>query len=298
MRAGIDGEVPVGTIAATGCCPPPVCEINPDSLACSAISLLPTGPLWDSTKQQGIGCVKDCTDGCAIQPFGNENEVCTSLVAHAIYTGRKLYYYVIGALWPALREDDPDTAFTTMDEWLDRLGWVDCYNQFCRDPALGEMTPYEILGECGIEYCPPTFSPELTLVYKRGIIRALSRLRRGIIPNLAALNFVLEPLYARVELDPDYDPVNNPQVQKCLILGSTATHAPVVTKDPCPRTETNVLQSQKTVPLFITPGNGLCAGGASVAYPLVLAAHCIARSLLPSCCIVCLRREDLLPNPA
>jgi hypothetical protein len=196
----------------------------------------------------------------------------------------------MNSLWPSLREADPETAFTTMDEWLDRLGWVDCYNQFCRDPFLGQLSPYEILGECGVEYCPPTFTEEFSLVYKRGIIRALNRLRRGVIPNLEAINFIIAPLYAELVLDPDYGPAN-PLVEKCLVLQTTAEFAPPVTKFPCPRTDTTMVESEKQVPLWISPGKGLCAGGPAKAYPLVLAAHCIVRSLLPTCCTICLRRE-------
>lgn len=290
MVAGIDGLVPVGKIPPSGCCPPDICEISPESLSCSAINLLPSGPLWDAAKAKGIACGGDCLEDCQESPFGTEEDVCQTLVAHAIYTGRKLYYYIMNSLWPSLREADPETAFTTMDEWLDRLGWVDCYNQFCRDPFLGQLSPYEILGECGVEYCPPTFTEEFSLVYKRGIIRALNRLRRGVIPNLESINFIIAPLYAELVLDPDYGP-QNPLVEKCLVLRTTAEFAPPVVKYPCPRTDTTMAESGKQVPLWISPGKGLCAGGPAKAYPLVLAAHCIVRSLLPTCCTICLRRE-------
>src|SRR6478752_2347785 len=115
MSAGIDGLVPVGVLPPSGCCPPDICEINPDALACTAISLLPSGPLWDKAKMAGISCGGNCESDCGEKPFGTEEDVCQSLVAHAIYTGRKLYYYIMNSLWPSLRESDPETAFTTMD---------------------------------------------------------------------------------------------------------------------------------------------------------------------------------------
>lgn len=285
---GIDGGVPLGTLPPTGCCPPSICELSVDAIKCTMVSLLPNGPLWDQSKEAGFVCDTNCTPYCP-DGKGEEQELCGSLVSHAVYTARKLYYFLTNAIQPALRESRPDTASDTMDDWLDRLGWVDCYNSYCRSKDLGEITPYEILGPCGVEYCPPTFSKELALVYKRGLIVALHRLRLGIIPNLEAINFVIAPLYSRLYLDPNYGTA--PDVAKCLILRHTQTTAPVVIKEPCPRTAETQLAASRTVRLWLSPADGLCAGSPQRVYPLTLAAHCIVRSLLPTCCNICIDRQ-------
>lgn len=288
---GIDGRVRVGQIASDGCCPPDLCSITPESITCAAVSLLPSGPLWDQSKQlafgkSGYGCGEYCSD---CESFGAENEACASLVLHAIYSARKLHYYIQTALWPSVREANPYTAWTTMDSWLDRLGWVDCYNTFCREKYLGEMTPYEVMGECGLTYCPPTFSPELEVLYKRGVITALHRMRLGFIPNLASINFILSSLYSEVVLDPTWNA--NSGKPPCVVLRPKGDYAPQAIKEPCPRSEATVQQSQKQVKLFLTPVDGLCLGSVKKAYPLTLAAHCILLSLLPNCCTICLKRQ-------
>lgn len=284
---GIDGRVAVGSPPSDGCCPPDLCSITPESLACNSVALLPSGPLWDKAKEVVIQCKGRCDDVC--NAFGKTQDMCASIALHAVYSSRKLYYFIMGSLWPSVREANPMTAWSTMDEWLDRLGWADCYNTYCRSKELGEITPYEVLGECGIEFCPPTFSEELTRVYKRGVIAALWRLRHGIEGNLASINFIISSLYAELVVDPSYDPLSGDK--PCLILRPTADYAPVVLKEHCPRNETTILQGQKQVKLYLTPGDGLCVGGPNRAYPLLLAAHCIVRSLLPNCCNICLKRQ-------
>lgn len=284
---GLDGDMPVGVIPSDGCCPPDICSIDVDVLACGIVGLLPSGPLWDASKQAAIDCHGAC--GNCDMPTDVDQKLCGSIVQHSIYAAHKLFYYINSSLWPALRESNPYTAWSTMDSWLDRLGWADCYNGYCRDPHLGTMTPYEILGECGVVYCPPTFSEELTRVYKRGVITALWRLRHGIVQNLASINFIISSLHAELVIDPDFDPASGEQA--CLILRSTSDYAPVVLKEPCPRNDTTILAAQKQVKLYLTPGDGLCAGGPRRAYPLVLAAHCIVRSMLPTCCKICLARD-------
>jgi len=288
---GVDGLVPIGQLPDSGCCPPDICEITVDSLACNLINILPNGPLWDRAKEEGIQCYSACAPS---RPATDPNcslpgDACGSMVAHAVYSAKKLHNAIVGALWPALRESQPHTAYDTMDEWLDRLGWIDCYNRYCRDPALGTMTPYEIIGECGIEPCPPVFGVELERVYKRGVITALWRLRHGVTFNLAAINFILEPLYSELVIDPAYG--TNPSVPKCLILRPTADVVNVVTREPCPRTPESMLAASKTVLTYLSPGKGLCAGGPSRAYPMTLAAHCIVRSMLPTCCNICVKLQ-------
>lgn len=282
---GIDGLVPVGVIESDGCCPPDVCAITTESLSCSFISLLPSGPLWDQAKVSGLACKSWC-DPCGPSATGD----CASLVNYAAYTGRLLYDTIAGVLWPALREASPFTAWTTMDSWLDRLGWRDCYNSTCRDAALGPITPYEIMGECGPTFCPPIMSEDLQRLYKRGVIVALWRMRHGIARNLAAINFILEPLFAELAQDPANNQ-NDPAAQQCLVLRPTTNFANKIIQEPCPRTDTTILEQQKQVQLYLSPGQGVCVGAPSRVYPLQLAAHCIVRSLLPSCNTVCVKRK-------
>lgn len=290
QKPGIDGLVPFYTPPADACCPPDLCSITLDSLRCAYVGLLPSGPLWDAAKQRAMNLPDGglCGDPCASDcPPAN---ACSSMVDYARFTGAMLYNQIFDSLWPSLRESSPVTAYTTMDSWLDRLGWRDCYNTHCRDPRLGEMTPYEIMGECGVEYCPPTFTPAFSLIYKRGVLTALWRLRHGVAKNLAGINFVLAPLYSEIVLDPNFGPTN-PDVEPCLVLRPTADEAPHVQPAPCPRNAETDAVDRRREPIFLTPATGLCAGSPPKVYPMTLAAHCIARSLLPTCCNVCLRRE-------
>jgi hypothetical protein len=285
---GIDGYTPVGEMASDTCCLPDLCSITPESIACAFVGLLPSGPLWDKSKELTIACGGNCDQNC--NQFGNEKDSCASLVLHAVYSARKLHYYIQSALWPSVRESNPYTAFTTMDSWLDRLGWQDCYNTFCRDKYLGEMTPYEVMGECGVEFCPPTFSEDLALIYKRAVITALWRMRLGFLPNLSSLNFILSSLYSELVPDPDWNELSGEP--RCLLLRPTADYAPVVLKEPCPRNQNTVLAGQKQVKLYLTQADGLCVGSTKRAYPLTLAAHCIVLSLLPNCCTFCLKQKS------
>lgn len=280
---GIDGLTPKGEIEGTDCCPPDICAITEESLACNFINLLPNGPLWDEAKLKGLACKTWCESNCP-------DDVCGSLVAYAAYTGRRLHTVIQDILWPSIREASPYTAWDNMDDWLDRLGWVDCYNGFCRDPGLGELTPYEILGECGPQYCPPTFPDALARLYKRGVIVALWRMRHGFVKNLSAINFILSSLYSTLELDPNYNP-NDPAAKLALVLRPSADFAHAVTKEACPRTEQTIADANKMVKLYMTPGNGVCVGAPSRVYPLTLAAHCIVRSLLPSCSVFVVNRK-------
>lgn len=284
LVAGIDGLVQLGVIPSTGCCPVDPCSLTVESIACSFINLLPKGPLWDKAKEEGISCKGWCFPVC---PPTNG---CSSLVNYAIYTGRRLYDLLISTLQPALREANPYTAWDTMDDWLERLGWIDCYSSSCRDPSLGDLTPYEVIGECGPAFCPPNIPPDLQRIYKRGVINALWKMRHGVARNLAAINFVLEDLYTELVLDPDYDP-EDPESKKCLVLRPTDDFGRKVIRLPCPLSDREILEMQTMVQLYLTPGNGVCIGAPEKVYPTQLAAHCIVRSLLPSCDTVCILRK-------
>lgn len=279
MIGGIDGLVPNAEIEGASCCPPDPCSITAENVACNFINLLPSGPLWDEAKYRGVQCGGWCEANC------NSGD-CASLVNYAAFLGRRLHAMIQDNLWPSLRESSPYTAFETLDEWLERFAWRDCYMGTCRSPALGELTPYEIMGECGPQYCPPTFSDDLALLYKRGIVIALHRMRMRPVRNLAALNFVLEYLYTEVIPDPTWDEGDGTDL--CLVARPTDDYAPAYRQITCPPQDT---ASDKMVKLFLTPGDGICVGGPARVYPLTLAAFCILRALLPSCDTVCLIRR-------
>lgn len=206
---------------------------------------------------------------------------------YAAFVGRRLHAMVQDNLWPALRESSPYTAYETLDDWVSKFNWRDCYMGTCRSPALGELTPYEIMGECGPQYCPPTFSDELSRLYKRGVVIALHRMRLKPARNLAALNFVLQYLYTEIVPDPNWEP-DDEHPYRCLLLRPTADFAPAHTQLQCPP---QAVTTDMMVKLFLSPGDGICVGGPSRVYPLTLAAFCIIRALLPSCEIVCLTRS-------
>lgn len=262
-------------------------------LACNFVDALPRGPLWDRAKAEAITYLT-AQNGC------DEGEcppsLCHSIVTHAVYTANRLWHVLMEALWPALRESDPFTCFDTVDDWLQRFGWQSCFDSACRDKSLGDLTPLEVLGECCKAYCPPDFDPDLQLAVKLGIVRALARLDMGIIPNLDAINFVIEPLGAVVRgvglapnvTDPDACPVPDDGLPGC----DYPTDHPVIeichASDYLPKPK----RSGCDLPNALEPNTEVirayhqtcpdrdAAGLPDRIWPGVLAAECIVRSLI------------------
>ncbi len=258
------------------CCPPPLCELDYCAMACAFINLLPSGPLWDRPKAEALSRYPSAGPAaCAPAPAPEMG--CQSLVAYAIYMSQILVDLLRNALAPTLREADPYTAVTTLDDWLDRLGWQDCYATQCRSVLLGDLTPYEIMGECGPIFCPVASPPELELAVKRGIVIALSRANMGGIKTLYWLNWVIEPLGAKIEgrniLTADCDTVQ-------FTISRISDTLPAVIDGYClPEA------AAETVPADITRGD--CdrpAGAPEVIWPGIVAAECIVRSMLPNNC--------------
>jgi hypothetical protein len=273
------------------CCAPPLCG---NDLCCTFVNffqLLPSGPLWDHWKRKAIEYfqVSDDVSQCPLVKDPN----CPSLILHSIYTVLKLRSYVHGPLWVALRESNPYTAITTIDNHLEQLKWEDCYLQHCRAVLLGDITPYEIHTECGPVFCPPGFSDELLCAIKRNIAIALTRAQMGVIKNLCGLNWVIEPLGAKLTAKypphPDQSPPLNP-LEPC--------------DSPCDRSEIafeicytqdwiygcddgDVCTTQELPPKIQAYWDRACdtaAGLPARIWPGVLAAECIVRSMLPSNC--------------
>jgi len=278
-----DGCQPCTELEETGCCPPPLCG---NDLCCTFVAfmnLLPSGPLWDYWKAEAISYFESNPEHPELCPLLQDPR-CPSLVLHAIYTVLKLRKVVHGALWPALRESNPWTSVTTLDNHLSRLRWEDCYNQHCRSVLLGELTPLEVWSDCGPVFCPPNYPPELECAIKRGIAIALNRANMGVIKTLCGLNWVIESLGA--ELKPIYvytsdNPcallcTDNPQFEICnkqdWIEGCGSGDI-CETQMPLPK-----------IPAYWDRGCDRPAGLPDRVWPGVLAAECIVRSMmLPAC---------------
>lgn len=192
LTLGVDGYTPHNkAILNDGCCPDPLC-IPFCSTACSFVDLLPTGPMWDFQKREALRCLEGCGEDCG-------DDDCPSMAKYAIYGARVLHRLVQTTLWPAIRESNPATAVTTLDDWLDRYGWQDCYRTCCRSEYLAMFSPYETESVCGgTRYCPTNFSEEFECALKYAILQALVRLQRGVIKNLDGINWVIAPLGAVV----------------------------------------------------------------------------------------------------
>jgi len=282
-RYTADGCQLAATPEDTGCCPPPLCG---NDLCCTFVAfmnLLPSGPLWDYWKAAAISYFESHEDPARC-PLLNDPS-CPSLVLHSIYTVLKLRHVIHNALWPAFRESNPYTAVTTLDAYLARMHWEDCYKQHCRSVILGEITPYEIMGPCGPIYCDFEFPPELDCALKRGIAVALTRANMGVIKNLCGLNWIIEPLGAILKpVFPQPPPDNNPCYELCVdnpqfeICQTRDWLEGCGSGDIC---ETNMPPPK--VPAYWSTCDKP-AGLPATIWPGVLAAECIVRSMLPQNC--------------
>lgn len=286
MTLTADGCTTVATPEQTGCCPPPLCGHDLCGMFCAFINILPSGPMWDYCKQKA-------TQYFTSNEFDPDTCVPTvdpefpSLVQHAIYTVLKLRDVVHNALYPALRESDPTTAETTVDSWLSRLQWEDCYNQHCRSVIGVELSPYEIMSECGPVFCDPEFPPELACAIKRGTLLALTRAQMGVIKNICGINWIIEPLGAKIQPhnleDAIYDPPSG------SLCPDKVEFEIVPLGDFIPGCiDTTVCSDHPVRPMIQAyQERNWCdtpAGLPSTVWPGVLVAECIVRSLMPSTC--------------
>jgi hypothetical protein len=197
---------------------------------------------------------------------------------HAVYSGHKLHSLIRDVLWPVLRESNPATAYDSIDDWLDRLGWQDCFKCACDcvDADAGAtLPPYELLQPNGYTICCPDEAPAgLTLAVKRGVIIALYRLQHGIIANLDSINFVISSLGAK--LTPDFAAMPDPCCNQVFTICQTSDAIPAVTPTDCNIQKSNDNPTvQAWWPLTC---DGI--GDNRRIYPGVLAAECIVRSIL------------------
>ena len=288
---GIDGLTPRGVLSGDPCCPPTICNIDLCGLACNFIGLLPTGPLWDIPKLKAFDRVKQYGDPACGEPKCEDSD-CVSIVRHAVYSAHKLHHYLFGALWPALRESDPATAYDTLDSWLDRYGWQDCWKCGCDcedDP--GSAAPFDLIFPDGRRICCPSEAPAgLDMAVKKGVVIALHRLRLGITPNIASINFVISSLGAMIE--PDLAAVNSgePCCNPSFVLSPTGFEIPAACLVECPRTTGDAPIGAATDCWGMPCCHAVKSywnldcdgeGDGRAIFPGVLAAHCIVRSLLP-----------------
>lgn len=259
-KFGIDGRVEVEYPEATDCCPPDVCSISVDQLSCNFVNLLPSGPLWDRDKRD----------------WQNTDQLSrTSLVRVAVLLANVMHDQIKNSLWPAVRETYARTASTTLEDWLTRLNWVDCYGA-CRNPALTVLSPLEVMGPCGPVYCDPQLSDDYKAAFNKGLVQALIRFSRRPLATLDSLNSILEPLGVQATAGDIQG--NKPNQcdggQFCVTLNVSADELPI------PILECGEIQ--RYVPTRVEIGCNAPAGVPQEVWPTLLAAECITRSFLPS----------------
>ena len=271
------------------CCPPPLCG---NDLCCSFVAFfnqMPSGPLWDYWKAAAISYFQHSDDpaNCPLL----QDPKCPSLIFHAIYCVLKLKSLVHDALWPALRESNPVTAVTTLDAYLARLQWEDCFRQHCRSVLLGELTPYEIMSACGPLFCEGSddFPSELECAVKRGVAIALTRANMGVIKNVCGINWVIEPLGAEIKPAPSPPAPSHPIAgDPCDACMEDVAFVVCNTSDwieGCGSGE--LCETQMPRPKVQAYWDRECdrpAGLPEKVWPGVLAAECIVRSLMPVNC--------------
>lgn len=287
LRFTADGCQETADLATVDCCPPPLCGDELCGTFCAFIGILPSGPMWDYWKRRATSFFQSNPENPLVcEPL--MDPACPSIVQHAIYTVLKLRDLIHNALYPALRESDPTTAEVTLDDWLERFHWEDCYRQHCRSVILGAITAYEVHGPCGPIYCEVPIPEALNNAVKRGVVIALTRANMGVIKNLCGINWIIEPLGAEVLAVPVAecpDPfADEPCDSECCTLhfniqNKGATIQGVLETPVC---EAGLVRPN--IQAYLDTPCDMPAGLPEVIWPGVIAAECIVRSLLPLTC--------------
>lgn len=158
VKLGIDGYVDAAVIEPDNCCPPTLCSISEQSLRCNFVNLLPSGPMWDSIKCQ----------------FLEERKDATSMASVAAFIASILFDAIQNSLWPSIRESNPATAVDTLDQWLEKYQWRDCYG-LCRNRQLTILSPFEVMGVCGPIDCRPEIPEDFQIAWDHAILQSLIR---------------------------------------------------------------------------------------------------------------------------
>lgn len=274
-------------------CMPPLCG---NDLCCTFVAfmnLLPSGPIWDRWKTEAISYFESNDDPTAC-PIVTDPQ-CPSLILHSIYTVLKLKNLVHNSLWPALRESNPYTAVTTLDDHLARLNWEDCHRQHCRSVLLGELTPYEVWSSCGPVFCAPEFPAELECAVKRNVAIALTRANTGVIKNLCGINWIVEPLGAEIKpIIPEGEIPPVPDEECASLCMPDIMFEVCYTRDWIEGCLVGDVCNTREIPPQIQAywdwGCDRPAGTVERIWPAVLAAECIIRSLMPPICPTNIKR--------
>lgn len=294
IKPGADGCLEAADILPGGeCCPPGLGEISYCAMACSFIALLPSGPMWDRPKAEAMAFYQEqqaagiCGPAqCAPKP--EQANSCHSLVQFSVYLSNILMDMLLNALWPAIRESDPFLAVTTIDDWLLRLGWEDCYRTSCRSTG-SVLSPYEIDVPCGPLYCPVAIPADLECAIKRALVHSLSRIQMGGIRNLCWINWVIEPLAAEISIESSEEDCSN----LIVVISATSDTLPKCPIDLCPAA---INLPQGTVPAKVQPkySEDSCDFPLGLPFeisPALFSAECIVRSLLPNNLAKNIRRD-------
>lgn len=267
----------------TDCCPPRLCDLDPCSMICNFVSLLPSGPLWDEPKRRVLEKYS-ASQFCGDEP--RDLGDCGTIVDHAVYTALKLYDVLQNALFPAIREADPMTAYDTMDDWLERLRWQSCAENVCQLPAINGLLPNQMQGPCGICILEIEYEECLVTALKHATIVALTRMQFGGIKNLCFINSVIEPLGAIIYPTPGSD-------ESCpaMTIAPTRTTFPIWNKLTC------LPQGEGECQAYAEPNKGGRTPFPDKIYPGLIAAECIVRSMLPQSACLELHRLCEVPDP-
>lgn len=287
---GVDGRVPSSVLAEDcgGCLDIPCADDA--AFICSFIDLLPCGPMWDRQKDEAKELIT-ANDG--VPPGGF---LCNSMVTLAILVAQALGFNVRSVLGANLRESSPHTAATTVDDWLLRYDWTDCYRSTCTTEFIANLSPYHCPDECGsLTYVATDFPAEFEAALKHAILQSVFRFSRGVLKNLDGINFVIEPLGARI--DPLYS-------QPVLNFIADPSSCDCTDPNECPPCWRDEIQFQITGTSTTLPGAPSadsfcgeraadvnaeqeytdCDGVVQLLRPGVIAAECFVRAMLPQYC--------------
>lgn len=279
IRLGADGFLPfMAATAGDGCCPDPLCLDVCDAI-CSFVGLLPNGPMWDAQKDAARR--SECGDDPAPD--------CPSMSQYAAYVAKIMQDHITTILWPAIREASPRTAVTTLDDWLDRYGWEDCFRNNCPASYVSMFNPYLTAAYCGPEYFPTQFPADFECALRHGILQSLVRMSHGVVNNLDGINWIIAPLgavlrpvspwpdevlaYLRGQCTSDGPPCWCDVVRLELCNAGSAIAG-------CPPVECGGV----AVPVPASQNYTTGTGSVIQIYPAVVAAECIVRAILPRQC--------------
>lgn len=199
LTLGADGNRPATTLPSDGCCSDPLCQTAGES-ACSFVDLLPSGPMWDRSKAELVDVITECGVVPTETTTWCRDVACPSMVMYGVYLSSVLQHMTKNMLVPSFREADPRTATTTLDEWLVRYNWADCYRCDCNGEYANQFSPYRnpVSWGCLTCCCEPYLPEDFECAMKYALVQSLRRRQRGVIGNLDGINWVIAPLGAAV----------------------------------------------------------------------------------------------------